>query len=222
VSRVLENQLLQPFVNPGVYLVAGLSHRRTGSSFVVALTRSCCFDRIKTDPAHQISAKSLGAARFLPLAPVAQLDRANGYEPLGREFESLRAHHIPFYFSRKLDPSLRSGFRLEAPASLTPPNASSSNLSGRTISLIFHRQSKIPRSARDFGWRLPLRSRLQNASSSNLSGRTIIPLIPDSEVEGHLAPCTAIPVDVFTPQNTYQTEVITGNRTYLAIGYLDY
>ena len=25
--------------------------------------------------------------------PVAQLDRANGYEPLGREFESLRAHH---------------------------------------------------------------------------------------------------------------------------------
>src|ERR1700735_5258612 len=28
-----------------------------------------------------------------PIAPVAQLDRANGYEPLGREFESLRAHH---------------------------------------------------------------------------------------------------------------------------------
>ena len=27
--------------------------------------------------------------------PVAQLDRANGYEPLGREFESLRAHHFP-------------------------------------------------------------------------------------------------------------------------------
>src|SRR6266404_5438410 len=27
-------------------------------------------------------------------APVAQLDRAPGYEPGGREFESLRAHHI--------------------------------------------------------------------------------------------------------------------------------
>jgi|HubBroStandDraft_2_1064218.scaffolds.fasta_scaffold09497_4 hypothetical protein len=26
-------------------------------------------------------------------APVAQLDRASGYEPEGREFESLRAHH---------------------------------------------------------------------------------------------------------------------------------
>jgi hypothetical protein len=26
-------------------------------------------------------------------APVAQLDRATGYEPVGREFESLRAHH---------------------------------------------------------------------------------------------------------------------------------
>ena len=27
------------------------------------------------------------------IAPVAQLDRASGYEPGGREFESLRAHH---------------------------------------------------------------------------------------------------------------------------------
>ncbi len=27
-------------------------------------------------------------------APVAQLDRASGYEPEGREFESLQAHHI--------------------------------------------------------------------------------------------------------------------------------
>ncbi len=26
-------------------------------------------------------------------APVAQLDRASGYEPEGREFESPRAHH---------------------------------------------------------------------------------------------------------------------------------
>ena len=26
-------------------------------------------------------------------APVAQLDRVIGYEPIGREFESLRAHH---------------------------------------------------------------------------------------------------------------------------------
>ena len=30
---------------------------------------------------------------FLPEAPLAQLDRASGYEPEGREFESLRAHH---------------------------------------------------------------------------------------------------------------------------------
>ena len=28
------------------------------------------------------------------IAPLAQLDRASGYEPEGREFESLRAHHI--------------------------------------------------------------------------------------------------------------------------------
>jgi hypothetical protein len=34
---------------------------------------------------------------FLPgkSAPLAQLDRASGYEPEGREFESLRAHHLP-------------------------------------------------------------------------------------------------------------------------------
>ena len=33
---------------------------------------------------------------FLPCksAPLAQLDRASGYEPEGREFESLRAHHL--------------------------------------------------------------------------------------------------------------------------------
>jgi hypothetical protein len=30
---------------------------------------------------------------FLSEAPLAQLDRASGYEPEGREFESLRAHH---------------------------------------------------------------------------------------------------------------------------------
>ncbi len=32
-------------------------------------------------------------------APLAQLDRASGYEPEGREFESLRAHH-PFLISK--------------------------------------------------------------------------------------------------------------------------
>ncbi len=30
----------------------------------------------------------------LSTAPVAQLDRVHGYEPGGREFESLRARHI--------------------------------------------------------------------------------------------------------------------------------
>jgi hypothetical protein len=30
---------------------------------------------------------------FIYSAPVAQLDRASGYEPEGREFESPRAHH---------------------------------------------------------------------------------------------------------------------------------
>src|SRR4051794_20081216 len=33
------------------------------------------------------------------VAPVAQLDRASGYEPEGRVFESLRAHHLSTPFS---------------------------------------------------------------------------------------------------------------------------
>ena len=58
--------------------------------------------------------------QFRHNAPVAQLDRVLGYEPRGWEFDSLRAHH--FFPTRRYcpDPSLRSGFRLRAPASLTP------------------------------------------------------------------------------------------------------
>ena len=59
----------------------------------------------------------------MPPAPVAQLDRASGFEPEGREFESLRARHFPLTWSteRSLANSA-SGFRLQAPAALTPAN----------------------------------------------------------------------------------------------------
>jgi hypothetical protein len=40
----------------------------------------------------RLSLLASGIVKFM-CGPVAQLDRANGYEPLGREFESLRAHH---------------------------------------------------------------------------------------------------------------------------------
>jgi len=39
--------------------------------------------------------ESLGYTDKGSFAPLAQLDRAFGYEPKGREFESLRAHHSP-------------------------------------------------------------------------------------------------------------------------------
>src|SRR5438270_12407874 len=42
----------------------------------------------------RLSLLASGIVKFI-CGPVAQLDRANGYEPLGREFESLRAHHTP-------------------------------------------------------------------------------------------------------------------------------
>ena len=35
-------------------------------------------------------------------APLAQLDRASGYEPEGREFESLRARHRTAFFQALL------------------------------------------------------------------------------------------------------------------------
>src|SRR4051812_12997117 len=38
------------------------------------------------------------AATMDSRAPLAQLDRAAGFEPVGREFESLRARHL-FYYS---------------------------------------------------------------------------------------------------------------------------
>src|SRR2546425_4789845 len=43
-------------------------------------------------------------------APVAQLDRASGYEPEGRQFESVRAHHKNQWFTgccRKNSPPIR-------------------------------------------------------------------------------------------------------------------
>jgi hypothetical protein len=47
---------------------------------------------------ESVSPRGIAAAPRLMLifiygAPVAQLDRASGYEPEGREFESPRAHH---------------------------------------------------------------------------------------------------------------------------------
>ncbi len=42
----------------------------------------------------RLDAQRRAVITFLCCAPVAQLDRASGYEPEGREFESPRAHHI--------------------------------------------------------------------------------------------------------------------------------
>jgi hypothetical protein len=55
-----------------------------------------------------------------PVAPVAQLDRASGFEPEGREFESLRAHHFPLYLHISLDPIALGnyGFTLVLPSTL--------------------------------------------------------------------------------------------------------
>jgi hypothetical protein len=48
-------------------------------------------------------------------APLAQLDRASGYEPEGREFESLRAHHLPTDNKAITKLGKKEGSQLQAP-----------------------------------------------------------------------------------------------------------
>src|SRR6185312_16808397 len=47
------------------------------------------------------------------VAPVAQLDRASGYEPEGRVFESLRAHHSE-YLRHQASPELNPSGAINA------------------------------------------------------------------------------------------------------------
>ena len=53
------------------------------------LIKQCCFMR---------NYVSLQNQQNLILAPVAQLDRVTGYEPVGRGFESLLAHHTEYSY----------------------------------------------------------------------------------------------------------------------------
>ena len=54
-------------------------------------------------------------------APLAQLDRASGYEPEGREFESLRAHHLSSRsFACPQAQDLGCGLSFFAPLRVTP------------------------------------------------------------------------------------------------------
>src|SRR5437867_2322456 len=51
--------------------------------------------------------------RYNSRAPVAQLDRASGFEPAGRRFNSCRAHHLPTLSSSTADSSAEPGLRYE-------------------------------------------------------------------------------------------------------------
>src|ERR1022692_2371294 len=59
-----------------------------------------------TFPAWDDFRYNSGASSPAKPAPLAQLDRASGYEPEGREFESLRAHHSSFLNSFLRAPSV--------------------------------------------------------------------------------------------------------------------
>ena len=72
--------------------------RRTGSSPVVGILWSESSAPRIFAPEHGSfgGPGRWGDHRLLVFAPVAQLDRASGYEPGGRTFESCWAHHINF------------------------------------------------------------------------------------------------------------------------------
>jgi hypothetical protein len=60
-------------------------------------------EMLRKEMAREVEARRKPMIIFHYSAPVAQLDRASGYEPEGREFESPRAHHFSFFLSaRKL------------------------------------------------------------------------------------------------------------------------
>ena len=86
-------------------------------------------------------------------APLAQLDRASGYEPEGREFESLRAHHFPS--NRALHP----GYPCKPihPPIEAPTMAMKIWLTGDLLSLV---SQKIPATATTTSQVMADRSRL--------------------------------------------------------------
>jgi hypothetical protein len=104
------------------------------------------------------------------------MDRAIASGAIGREFESLRAHHSGLAsFPQRSFAQTRlrvsaAGSRF-AHARKTPQVRISPGAPFR--SGFFSSEILRPNQAQDFGCGLPLRSRPQNASSSNLSGRTI-------------------------------------------------
>jgi hypothetical protein len=62
--------------------------KTTKNSFTLSVTM-----RTMSGPQGYHSCRSGSKAATKNIAPVAQLDRVLGYEPSGREFESLRARH---------------------------------------------------------------------------------------------------------------------------------
>ena len=86
--------------NPGQRVFTKHESRVTKHGFLVfheSRPSVCWFDTPETGRYDQIVVASSQNAL------VAQLDRASGYEPEGREFESLRARHLSFGIDNRWD-----------------------------------------------------------------------------------------------------------------------
>ena len=139
-------------------------------------------------------------------ALVAQLDRATGYEPVGREFESLRAHHsrakayeithkpffLPFFRHGACAPSLFSGpaDRLSPLLSVgTSPTSKGKPPSSQTADLPIKTPSRLRKATHGPFSPLPGRphhvSRCGNAAAASQSP---VRPIPDSNAVSSLSP----------------------------------
>jgi len=85
---------------------------------------------------------------------------------------------------------LRSGFRLRAPASLTPANRLNLGCEGSAVQICPSRPfnfRSLAKYARDFACGLPLRSRPQTGSTWGARGRQFKSARPDHSTSGPLA-----------------------------------
>ena len=114
--------------------------------------------------------------------PVAQLDRAFGYEPKGREFKSLRGHHSR---TAHIGPDHAAGRGFPVPRS---PRGKGAGESGRPVPCCVDDASGMRCSTGPVAQRIEHLASNQTAGRSNRSGVTIAVLHPqDSPRRSHEA-----------------------------------
>ena len=98
MTESMDDRRSGPLCIPGIRVRSPLALAKARSGPSMAL-RSFCWDfmairRRDVQPRSFVRTRRAEPVHYAAAAPVAQLDRASGFEPEGREFESLRARQI--------------------------------------------------------------------------------------------------------------------------------